>query len=199
LEKASANAKIPFTLEWMPFFLNPTGSMPDEGEGLMEHLSKKYGAGVAENFMKPGNHLSKAGAACGVSFDNTRKIFTTARCHSLMGFVKEKHGNDKANELMSLMFSAYFEQAKQVNQISVLKELYETLGLSWSNEAEAALQSDSKYSKQVEMEDKTVKMQRISGVPFFILERNDGSTPIAFSGAQPVEVIQDALEECSED
>lgn len=163
----------------------------------MEHLTKKYGAATARNFMKPDNHLSKAGTACGVSFDNSRKIFNTATCHSLMGYVKENHGNERANALMSLMFSTYFEQAKAINRVPVLKEMYEEIGLTWNNEVEAALEPDSKYSKQVQREDRSIKMQRVSGVPFFIIERSDGSKPVTLSGAQPVEVLQDALEECS--
>ena len=173
--------------------------MPDEGEDITSHIDKKYGPGSAARFLNADSPLYNAGEACGVAFnkDPKRKIFTTAKCHSLMGYTKEVHGNEKANELMSVMFTAYFVNARSVNQAAVLQELYAEIGLEWSTEAAACLDSKSKYSRQVEMEDQAIKQKRVSGVPFFIIERADGSAPIAFSGAQPVEVIQDALEECS--
>ena len=42
------------------------------------------------------------------------------------------------------------------------------------------------------------KSQGISGVPFFIIEQNNGGKPLAFSGAQPIDVIAECLEEASE-
>jgi len=115
-----------------------------------------------------------------------------------MEFTKEKYGNDKANELMDVLFNRYFEKAELVHQVPVLKAIYEQIELPWSEEADAALAANSTYSNNVIAGDRDVKTQlRVSGVPFFILERNDGARPIAFSGAQPAEVIGDALEEAS--
>ena len=173
--------------------------MPDEGEDITSHIDKKYGPGSAARFLSDTSPLYSAGEACGVNFnkDPKRKIFTTAKCHSLMGYTKGVHGNEKANELMSVMFTAYFVNARSVNQAAVLKELYAEIGLEWTEEAAACLDPMSEYSQEAEMGDQAVKMKSVSGVPFFIIERSDGSAPIVFSGAQPVEVIQDALEECS--
>ena len=197
LQAASKAVNVPFTVEWLPFFLNP-GSTPEEGEDLKEHIINKYGAQAAARFNSPNNPLDVAGSKVGVKFDSSRKVIPTLRCHSLMEFTKEKYGNDKANELMDVLFNRYFEKAELVHQVPVLKAIYEQIELPWSEEADAALAANSTYSNNVIAGDRDVKTQlRVSGVPFFILERNDGARPIAFSGAQPAEVIGDALEEAS--
>ena len=47
--------------------------------------------------------------------------------------------------------------------------------------------------------DQQAKSLRVSGVPYFIIESdNSDIQPIAFSGAQPVEVIKAALEEAAD-
>jgi len=197
LQAASKTTNIPFTVEWLPFFLNP-GSTPEEGEDLKEHIAKKYGPEAAARFNGPNNPLDVAGSKVGIKFDSSRKVIPTLRCHSLMEYTKEKHGNDKANELMDVLFNRYFEKAQMVHQVPILKEIYTQLELPWSEEVDAALAANSPQSKSVVAGDRSAKTQlRVSGVPFFILERNDGSRPIAFSGAQPAEVIGDALEEAS--
>lgn len=181
----------------MPFFLNP-GATPEEGEDLKEHIIKKYGPEAAAGFGAPDSHLNQAGRKVGINFDSSRKVIPTLRCHSLMEYTKEKFGNDKGNLLMDAMFVRYFERAEMVHKVTTLKEIYTEIGLTWSDEIDAALEKDSDYSKRVVAGDKMAKSQlRVSGVPFFIIERNDGSKPIAFSGAQPAEVIGDALEEAS--
>jgi predicted DsbA family dithiol-disulfide isomerase len=197
LQQASRTTGVPFTVEWMPFFLNP-GNTPEEGEDLKEHISKKYGAEAAARFNAPNNPLDVAGTKVGIRFNSSRKVIPTLRCHSLMEFTKEKYGNDKANELMDVLFNRYFEKAQMVHQVPTLKDIYTQLELPWSEEVDAALTDNSPQSKSVVAGDRSVKTQlRVSGVPFFILERSDGSRPIAFSGAQPAEVIGDALEEAS--
>lgn len=182
--------------EWLPFFLNPEGSMPDEGEDLMEHLTKKYGPGAVASFENANSPLKVAGRACGVTFENSRKIMGTLKPHCLMTAVK-REDNEKANQLMEAMMLAYFEKGRQINNIDVLKDCVSTIGLEWTEAYDSCLKKDSAEAKQVYQEDDAVKRMRVSGVPFFIVDRNDGGRPIAFSGAQPVEVISEALEEAS--
>jgi len=197
LQQASKTSNIAFKLEWMPFFLNPEGSIPEEGESLKDHIVKKYGPQMATMIGNPNSPLQKAGLKCGVKFNDDRNIFTTLKCHALMTYTKETHGNDNANLLMDAMFESYFEKAKAINTVEVLKECYTSVGLEWTTEAETSMTKSSTYSQQVIVEDQSIKTRRVSGVPFFIIERNDGSSPICFSGAQPSEVIADALEEAS--
>jgi predicted DsbA family dithiol-disulfide isomerase len=181
----------------MSFFLNP-GSTPEEGEDLKEHLVKKYGAAAVAGFNSPDSHLNKAGRRVGINFNSTRKVIPTLRCHALMEITKEKFGNEKGNLLMEAMFVRYFEKAENVHTVPKLKEIYSELGLTWSDEIDEALGKDSNYSKRVIEGDRMVKSQlRVSGVPFFIFDRNDGSRPVALSGAQPAEVLREALEEAS--
>ena len=197
MQAASKAVNISYSVEWLPFFLNP-GSTPEEGEDLREHIAKKYGKEMAARFSAPNNPLSTAGKRVGITFNETRKVIPTLRCHSLMEITKELHGNDKANELMDALFNRYFEKAELVHQLPVLRDIYKQINLSWSAEVEQALASSSPYSQKVIASDRMFKMQmKVSGVPFFIFERADGAKPIAFSGAQPPEVIADALEEAS--
>jgi hypothetical protein len=71
--KAAKNANIPISIVFQPYIVNantPPGSpvfqhyisflidyFNTEGEELMEHLLKKYGAEGAERFVMPGSEL----------------------------------------------------------------------------------------------------------------------------------------------
>jgi predicted DsbA family dithiol-disulfide isomerase len=175
--------------------LNPL--LADEGEDLMVHLTKKYGPGATKNFGDPNSYLMRAGRQVGVSFTNTRKIYPTLQAHALMEHVKE-HENHKANFLMEEMYKNYFERGENINSVANLAEMAHKVGID-SEQVEAACSSVELKQRVRQKDSKHKTRDGISGVPFFIIHRLDGGRPLAFSGAQPPEMIAEQLQLASKD
>jgi predicted DsbA family dithiol-disulfide isomerase len=195
LQKASETSGIAYKLEWEPFLLNT--NLPPDGEDFNVHIGKKYGPAMAAKLDSPDNSIAKAGRAVGIQFNNQRNMYPTVQAHALMEHVK-KSDNAKANALMEIMYSEYFEKGENINDVDVLTALAERVGLD-KEEAKAAIENQD-LQAVVQKKDQMYKTQmRVSGVPFFIIEPNNGERPIAFSGAQPPEIIAEQLESASEE
>jgi predicted DsbA family dithiol-disulfide isomerase len=146
----------------------------------------------------PDNSIAKAGRAVGINFTNKRNMYPTVQAHALMEHVKKNHDNDKANQLMEILYSEYFENGQNINNVDVLSELASRIGVD-KTEAKAATENNELHGL-VREKDQTAKTRlRVSGVPFFIIEPNNGGRPIAFSGAQPVRIIAEQLETASDE
>lgn len=194
LEAAVAKSGVPVRLEWEPFLLN--ANMPDEGEPILEHLKKKYGESAAKRFGDANSPLRRSGRAVGIKFTNDRNAYPTIRAHSLIEAVKEEYDNDKANELMEIMYRSYFENGENINDVEKLADLAEKVGVD-KRKAVMAIISPELHQK-VKSKDQQYKMMQIPGVPFFIIEQNNGDQPVAFSGAQPADMIAEVLDKASE-
>mmetsp|Transcript_18471 Transcript_18471/g.37185 ORF Transcript_18471/g.37185 Transcript_18471/m.37185 type:complete len:178 (-) Transcript_18471:234-767(-) len=169
---------------------------PDEGEDLMEHLAAKYGRAAVEKFGKPGNPLDLAGKKVGIEFDQKRRFVNTINGHRLMEFCN-RNFPEKSNDLMEKLFHAYFEEAKDISKISELLSIASLAGLD-TVAVEAVLQSNQLREEVLRYDHQAKTQLRVSGVPYFIIESNNGQRPTAFSGAQPPDVIAEVLMEAHE-
>ena len=120
LSIAANTTKVETKIKWEPFLLN--ANTPEEGEDMMEHLTRKYGPGVVARFAAPNNPLDVAGARVGITFNRNRRVIPTIRCHQLMEWVNKTHP-EKANELMEKLFKAYFEDAIDVSKVGTFHNL----------------------------------------------------------------------------
>jgi predicted DsbA family dithiol-disulfide isomerase len=175
----------------MPFQLN--SNTPDEGEDMMEHLLHKYGPEAIARYGKPGNPLDLAGAKVGVTFNPTRRVVQTMKSHQLMHFCDLNQPN-KSAELMDILFRKYFEEALDISKVDVLVDAAVECGLD-AEEARAVVISD-KYRAEVIQNIRYAQNDlRVSGVPYVMIESaKKGKKPIAFSGAQGADIIQEQLE-----
>jgi predicted DsbA family dithiol-disulfide isomerase len=195
LQQAANVASVNLNVTWEPFYLN--SSMPDEGEDIEAHLYKKYGINGVKMLKDPNAYLYVAGRKAGIEFTNKRNIYPTKKAHALMEYAKNEKSNDVANQMMEEMFHRYFEKGDNINSEDVLAEIAQKVGIDESSAKEAV--KNDQYLYEVNEKDKLYKQQmRISGVPFFLIERKDGQRPIGFSGAQPVEIMAEQLEEATE-
>ena len=152
---------------------------------------------MAAKLDSPDNSIAVAGRAVGIQFTNKRNMYPTVQAHALMEHVK-KSDNAKANALMEIMYSEYFENGININNVEVLTFLAEKVGID-KVEAKAAIENQD-LQALVRQKDQAYKTEmRVSGVPFFIIEPNNGNRPIAFSGAQPPDIIAEQLEKASEE
>jgi predicted DsbA family dithiol-disulfide isomerase len=104
--------------------------------------------------------------------------------------------NEKANQLMEIMYHEYFENAANINSIDVLISLAKQVGMD-EGDARQAMEN-KELLEGVRAKDVLAKTKmRVTGVPFFIIEPNGGGRPVAFSGAQPEDVIAEVLEDAA--
>ena len=89
---------------------------------------------------------------------------------------------------MEALFRAYFTEGVDIGSVDALVLLATEAGLD-GDAARAHLESPAGRS-EIAAADERMKSMGIGGVPFFILNRR-----LAVSGAQPPEVLRDALEQ----
>lgn len=197
MQKASDTAGVDYHLQWEPFLLNPGDRLPEEGEPIEKHLEKKYGAAAMARFRGPNNPLKAAGEKVGIKFTNDRNIYPTVKAHALLEKIKEQD-NSKANAMMEALFQSYFEEGRNINDAEKLADMAEKVAGMEKDQALLAIR-DTNLQDQVRAKDYMYKSQmRVTGVPFYIIDQNNGSRPVAFSGAQPPEMIAELLEEAAD-
>jgi predicted DsbA family dithiol-disulfide isomerase len=171
---------------WHPFELNP--DMPPEGEDAAEHIARKYGRSPEEG-NKVRSHIKDTAEALGFPFGEggARRLVNTFAAHKLLAKTGEEHGWEKQTELKLALFSAYFQQGRDVSDEAVLLEIAGGLGL----DAKDWL-ADEALSGTVRAEERYWVNENISGVPAIIF---DGKYMVP--GAQSAEtfaaVIQKVL------
>lgn len=172
--------------------------MPEDGEPIIEHLSKKYGPAAAQRFNDPNSSLRVMGRKVGIEFNYDRKAVNTKRAHALVEYLKNEKGNDVANTFMEDLYKIYFEDGQDINDETVLVTAVSSHGVD-AEQARRVMAPD--HLQEIEEKDRHSKHKYgVTGVPFFMVYPNDGqSRPVAFSGAYPVEVIAEQLEEAAGD
>ncbi|MBT3134683.1 DsbA family oxidoreductase [Alteromonas sp. ALT199] len=154
---------IEVDIKFHPFELNP--NMPQEGQNLREHIMEKYGISEQQS-VENRERLVQAGQELGFAFNFTddSRMQNTFKAHQLIHFAAE---NSLEEEMKLSLFNAYFTDGKDVNDLGVLVELAEAVGLD-KTEAEAVIKNE-KYA-QVVREEEAIWMQRgIQSVPTFVI------------------------------
>jgi predicted DsbA family dithiol-disulfide isomerase len=215
LSSSLSDPVIQVQYEWEPFLLNP--NMADEGEDIMEHLTKKYGPSAAQRFASPDSPLMTMGRAVGIQFTTKRNAYPTLKAHALMEHIKQQQeqeqqqqqqtstsggDNNKANIFMEEMYKSYFERGENINNVETLAEIAaKTIGMDKEQVYEACSNHD--LLRQVRQKDLDYKTRRgggggISGVPFFFIHSNNGNKPdVGLSGAQPPEVLAHQIQKAA--
>jgi predicted DsbA family dithiol-disulfide isomerase len=215
LQRASETTNIPIQLEWEPFLLNiNNGSpkdIPENGMPLIQHLADKYGPTVAKSALDPNSSIMRSGRAVGIEFKNDRYCFPTVKAHVLMDYIKENINNDTANVVMEELFQRYFVRGDNINDTTILHEISTKVGLVINKEDLEHILMDENRKNKIRQKDNNFKTKmRVSGVPYFIFTPSPhikhGSNvssqrqqrPIFVSGAQPPDIMAEALENAVE-
>ena len=171
-------------LHFQPFELNP--QLPAEGEGIGEHLQRKYGmdpAQLADNQER----IRARGAALGFVFDfNARsRIWNTFDAHRLLHWAGIEGGQ---RALKHALLQAYFSEGRNVADHATLVDIASGAGFD-AERAQAILASDD-YAAEVREAERFFTRNGINGVLAVISERKH-----LVSGEQPVEVFERDLRE----
>lgn len=160
-------------LEWHAFELNPDKNAPQEP--ILPALSRKYGRSEDEMRASQANMMQIA-ADLGLNFSKMQQRFT---CNTFDGhrLVKWAATQSKATAMKLALFEAYFGEAKDVSDATVLANCAEQAGLD-KTQAERILASDD-YAESVTEDIAQYQQAGITSVPAFIINNR-----YLISGAQ---------------
>ena len=177
-------AAEPVTIHYRSFFLDPT--IPPEGRDFRGHMLAKGGGRLAlEDFFATPR---ARGAAVGLTFDfeAITRAPNTLLSHRLVCLTPP----ERRGPLLDAIYAAYFEFGQDIGDANTLLAIAQAQGLDRAAVGEALagdagtadVLADVAFARQV----------GIQGVPFFIFNER-----LAFSGAQPPDVIRRVLNQAA--
>jgi predicted DsbA family dithiol-disulfide isomerase len=177
LEQAIAGRDV--EVAWRPYELNPT--MPKAGMARADYRKAKFG--TLERSRELEQRVLEAGRTVDIPFEfgKIERTPNTFDGHRLM-WLAGREG--RQGELAERLFTAYFIDGRDLGDRAVLRDAAEKAGL----DARGFLEGDG-GAKEVREEEAAGAALGVQGVPFFVF----GGT-IALSGAQPPEVLLEALQ-----
>lgn len=160
----------------------------DHAVDLGELLEKERGFPRAQA-VEMNRQVAARAAQIGLTYNMDDAIATNTRsAHRLTHFAKQ-HG--KQHELMEWLFRAYLTDGLNIGDYEVLADLAAEVGL----DRDAALEAlrIGAFAAEFEADVQQAGQLGISGVPFFVFNGK-----YAVSGAQQMQVFQQALSKASE-
>lgn len=184
LEEALARAADVVTAEirFHPFELN--SAMAPEGENIVEHIGRKYGA-TPEQSAATRAMIRERAAALGftMAMGDDSRIYNTFDAHRLLHWAGLA-GDQRALKLA--LFTAYFTEGKNPGERAVLLTAAEKAGL---DVAEAArVLDEGAYADEVRSEEALWQSRGIQSVPAIVVDQR-----YLISGGQPPEAFEQAL------
>jgi predicted DsbA family dithiol-disulfide isomerase len=169
---------------WRSFELDTQAPRQYSGT-LNEMLASKYGVSPQEAATMNAR-VTGVAAEIGLEYHlaNARPG-NTFDAHRLLHFAAARQLGDRATERI---MHAYFCEMLPVGDRAVLARIAPEFGIAESD-ALAMLESDA-YSDAVRADEARATAFGINGVPFFVFDEQSG-----ISGAQPVEVFSEALQQ----
>ena len=173
------------TIRWLAFQLNP--DIPVGGVDRRSYLERKFGG--PDRTRQISARVEAAGREVGIAFDfeRIRRQPNTFDAHRLLAWAQDLDPVP-ADALVERLFRAYFIEGIDIGDTDALATLAGEAGFD-SAAARAWLASDAGRAA-VEAEEQRARDLGVSGVPFFVFNQR-----LAVSGAQPSEVLLDAIEQ----
>jgi predicted DsbA family dithiol-disulfide isomerase len=163
------------SITWRAFQLNP--EMPQGGMLRADYVAAKFGGAAHAARIYAAIAEAGAGEHIAFAFDRIRRTPNTRDAHRLIRYATLT-GN--ADPVVEALFTAYFEQGRDIGDQGVLADIAAEIGFVRSEVADWLAGEDG--LEEVLDEDRSARRLGISGVPCFIL---DGGYSI--SGAQEPE------------
>ena len=172
------------TIEWKSYQLDPE-MQTDTSLSIYDYLSKRKGMPYAQA-VEMGQNVSNVAKEAGLMFDLNNTIpVNTLQAHEVIHFSKEYQLQTETKERL---LKAYFIEAKNLDDRTVLLGLAEEIGLN-REKLLTALEKNT-FSDDVQQDIQLGKQFGLKGVPFFVFNRKYG-----VSGAQTKEAFLKTLNE----
>lgn len=174
-------------VRWLAFQLNP--DIPAGGVDRRSYLEQKFGG--PERAQQIYARIKAAGDEVGIPFDFERIVRqpNTVDAHRLTAWAQDLDF-DAADALVERLFRAYFVDGVNIGDIDALAALAGDAGFD-ATAARAWLASDAGRTA-IEAEERRARALGVTGVPFFVFNQR-----LAVSGAQPPEVLLEAIEQAA--
>ncbi|WP_026906078.1 DsbA family oxidoreductase [Paucisalibacillus globulus] len=175
-------------VEYKSFLLMPDAKYVP-GQGYAETFSKMKGIPLeqAKSMLDPVIEMAKA-SGVEINYDKA-KLSSTYDAHRVFQYAKEQ---GKGNEFFNRFYRAHFTEGEVLSETETIVRLSGEVGL---NGAEVMKIMESKeYTDQMSQDLSEARSVGVQGVPFFVFVDK-----YAVSGAQPVEVFQQVLNQVWEE
>ena len=188
LEKALAllDGEVKPEIRWLPFQLNP--GMPSQGIPREEYRKAKFGSIERSRGLDARVAAEGEGEGIAFAFERIERTPNTVAAHQLIDLA-QRQGAEAAQKqqglgtaVVSALFKAYFEEARDIGDAAVLAGIATSAGVTgWPQQADG---------KQVAELEEDMRNLGISAVPTFIFGRKVG-----VSGAHPPEALAQAIKD----
>ena len=169
------------TLNWRSFQLNP--QLKAEGILRKDYITNKFGEGANSEVIYERVRLAGEAVGLKMNFDKIIMQPNSSKMHSLIYAAKE---TNKDIELIENFFKAFFIEGMDLTNFEILLKVASDSGLD--SETINGVFHDNLFEKFVQEDIIMSKKYNITGVPFYVIDDS-----IGISGAQPPEVIVDAI------
>ncbi|NUR94493.1 MAG: DsbA family oxidoreductase, partial [Kribbellaceae bacterium] len=196
LEEALAGSGDEAEVVWHSFQLDPS-STNDDPRDLATRLGEKYGRG-REWGLQANAHVTEVAAEVGLEYHlDQAKPANTVDAHRVLHLARElaEAGEvpaDTQGRFKERLLKAYFTDGLPVGDHATLTELATEVGLPTERVREVL--AGTTYTDEVAADQAQALAYGANGVPFFVIDEKYG-----VSGAQPVEVFQEALRRANAD
>jgi len=169
------------------YLLNP--DTPTEGVDRAAYYAKKFPDAAKRDAMRM--QLTAAAAGAGFKFDPSipKHLPNTAKAHQL---IRLAHFDGAQERLVESLYSAYWDDGRDIGDTDVLVDIAEKTGLDAENARRDLSSASSKNTVLAEAE--AFRQAGVSGVPTFIINERDG-----FSGAVPPDRMAEAFRMAARD
>ncbi|WP_313447269.1 DsbA family oxidoreductase [Brevundimonas sp.] len=171
-------------IAFQPFELNP--QIAPEGENIVEHIGRKYGASPEQS---AGNRAMIRERAGEVGFDmrmtDDSRIWNTFDAHRLLHWAHET-APDRQKALKQALFTAHFTENRNLTDAGVLTAAAEKAGLDRAEAGEVL--ASGRYAQAVRQAEDLWRARGITSVPAVVVEGK-----YLISGGQPASVFEEAL------
>jgi predicted DsbA family dithiol-disulfide isomerase len=171
-------------ITFQPFELNP--QMAPEGENIVEHIGRKYGASPEQS---AANRVMIRERAAEVGFDmrmgDDSRIWNTFDAHRLLHWAHET-APEKQEALKRALFTAHFTENRNLTDAGVLTQAAEAAGLDRAEAGEVL--ASGRYAQEVRGAEELWRARGITSVPAVVVEGK-----YLISGGQPAAAFEEAL------
>ena len=169
------------TLNWRSFQLNP--QLKEEGILRQDYITNKFGEGANSEIIYERVRLAGEAVGLKMNFDKIIMQPNSSKMHSLIYAAKE---TNRDIELIENFFKAFFIDGMNLTDFEIVSKVASDSGLD--SETINGVFHDNLFEKFLQEDIIMSKKYNITGVPFYVIDDS-----IGISGAQPPEVIVDAI------
>ncbi|MFL6119930.1 DsbA family protein [Actinophytocola sp.] len=186
LESALASFGHEVDVEWKSFQLDPEFPR-DKAVPVYDALAEKFGGG-RDQVREMTARVTALAEVEGLKYDYDRGVMVnTFDAHRLAHHAKSQ---GLGPEMHERLMRAQLVEGETLNDVDTLVRLAEEVGV----EGARPVVTSDQYTADVEADIREARQLGANGVPFFVLDRKYG-----VSGAQPVEVFEQALRTALDD